>query len=443
MISLYVSNISEDVWPFIQGISDPKARQDEIDENATLSDRDLFTASFNSQFAIITPLPISQSFVNYYHQLFPNKLIAAFHPANHSGQTFLDIINDPQLISQIKNLSLQHDGIQLFSYSSSAQFYQLYRHLKKQGIKVHISQAPKPQSRWIVDFLGSKAGIRQSVDLVSSSTVKCPYGCIANNLSIALNLAKHVYTSNNGVVIKTNKGHSGAGVLLFPRNSDQQAFPASTIRKAFAADKYWRKNNVVVEDFIDIDMNIGGGSPSIEFLIDDDSKVNYLYLGGMRVTKEGVFRGMEIGHQVIPDNYSQQMIEVGHKIANLYASLGYIGYFDIDFIVDKNGTLFITESNVRKTGGTHAYILATQIFGPNFSDQTFVLSNNGQHLTHQHDFNHTHQLLKPLLFDPKTKTGLIIISQNLLSISQFAYVIFAPDKKQALSIEEQAIKLLS
>ncbi len=38
---VYIFNMSEDVWPFICSMSDPHARQFEIDWNANLSERDI------------------------------------------------------------------------------------------------------------------------------------------------------------------------------------------------------------------------------------------------------------------------------------------------------------------------------------------------------------------------------------------------------------------
>jgi hypothetical protein len=40
--TVFLANISEDVWPFINSISGDKAREFEINENSFLSDRDLF-----------------------------------------------------------------------------------------------------------------------------------------------------------------------------------------------------------------------------------------------------------------------------------------------------------------------------------------------------------------------------------------------------------------
>ena len=41
--TVYIFNLSEDVWPFISAMSDPTARKQEIEENADLGDRDLFS----------------------------------------------------------------------------------------------------------------------------------------------------------------------------------------------------------------------------------------------------------------------------------------------------------------------------------------------------------------------------------------------------------------
>ena len=46
-----------------------------------------------------------------------------------------------------------------------------------------------------------------------------------------------------------------------------------------------------------------------------------------------------------------------------YAKAGYRGYYDVDFIAGRGGELFITESNVRRTGGTHVYAVASRLFG--------------------------------------------------------------------------------
>ena len=40
-ITVYIANMSEDVWPFISSISDKKMFEFEIEDNAHLGDRDI------------------------------------------------------------------------------------------------------------------------------------------------------------------------------------------------------------------------------------------------------------------------------------------------------------------------------------------------------------------------------------------------------------------
>ncbi len=439
-----MSNISEDVWPFICDITPKSVRQYEIAENAFLSDRDLFSACFHSRFVLITPYPVSQDLIYYYHTIIPNSLIASLHPQIHTGQLCQDIINDPILIKKIKQLSSDYGTIKLVSVSSSPQFYQLYQYLQKQGIKIKLAQAPKPDSAWTVDFFGSKSGIRQTLNLIKPPpSVSYSPGCIATSPSIALNLVKNLYSKNRGLVIKTNKGHAGAGILIYPPNQHSLTSFIKDLSHHFAAEKYWAKYPIIIEDYIHLDTSLAGGCPSLEYLIHDDGQFEFLYDGGMRVTSDGVFQGMEISQNIIPKKYRQSMISTGHQVAALYSSMGYRGFFDIDFAIDSQKRIFITESNVRKTGGTHVYVLAKKLFGSNFLSKTYILSNNlcpikkGWHLK---PLLHT---LSPLLFNPSTKTGMIVISQNSLAYDRLGYIVFAPDKTSALRIETKAIKLLS
>ena len=51
--------------------------------------------------------------------------------------------------------------------------------------------------------------------------------------------------------------------------------------------------------------------------------------------------------------------------------------------------------------------------------------------------------LQPVLFDKKTKEGMVIASANLLSQGQLAYIIFGQNEKHALEIEAKAHRLLA
>jgi hypothetical protein len=164
----------------------------------------------------------------------------------------------------------------------------------------------------------------------------------------------------------------------------------------------------------------------------------------MRVDEHGFYKGQEMHSSVLPEEVSKKMIKIGLELGYLYSKSGYKGYFDVDFIIDKNKKLFVTESNTRHTGGTHVYRAALNLIGNDFANKTYVLSKNDYSLDGQKlNFTKVHELLKPILFNKISKEGLVIASSNLIKLGMLTYIIFARNKERALDIEQKMGVLLS
>ena len=84
--SIYISNISEDVWPFISAISDSQTKVFEIEENARLADRDLFTNADEENLLLILPSAPEPDFVNYYFNVFGKRQMQILVPKIHTGE---------------------------------------------------------------------------------------------------------------------------------------------------------------------------------------------------------------------------------------------------------------------------------------------------------------------------------------------------------------------
>ena len=61
--TVYIYNMSEDVWPFISSISDRNKRQFEIEENSHLGDRELFANINENSFILLPPEPVKLEFL--------------------------------------------------------------------------------------------------------------------------------------------------------------------------------------------------------------------------------------------------------------------------------------------------------------------------------------------------------------------------------------------
>ena len=445
---VYIFNLSEDVWPFISSMSDPKAKEFEINENANLTDRDLFSIAEETEAIFISPKPIHPELLSYYNSLFGNRKLTILVPKVHTGEICKDILNDPDVFRALQDAANAVRKLTLTSYSSSPQFFHLISELRNRGITIYAPESPDEESAWTVNFFGSKSGIRQ---LAQKSTAvepdfKMPDGLICTGTLDAAKIAANKYVRQNGVVIKTNKGHSGAGVLIFRPGDLPPSYGEckDKIQEMLNKNSYWEKFPIVIEDFISVNAAVAGGFPNVEFKIQKSGKVEYLYYCGLRVLPTGVFKGIEINQDVVSDRVQARIIDTGFFIAEQYAQAGYRGYFDVDFVAARNGEVYVTESNTRRTGGTHVYKTAVELLGKDFMFDSYVLSNNAYALpaSIKPTFAGVHQALSPLLFSKTAKEGVIIISSNLLSQSNLAYIIIGANKRRALEIETKMEELL-
>lgn len=440
--TVYISNISEDVWPFISSISDPYKMNYEIEENAKLSDRDIFSFCDNKNIIFILPKLPDRSFINYYNELFGTKALI-LSPKIHTGEICKDIMRDPELMTILRKYLKSDNKVSFLSYAASTQFAELYQNLTDQGMNLALKESPDFPDLWTVDFFGSKSGIRQfsQISEKDEPDFAMSDGLVISGIENASKVAAKFYLRDKSVVIKTNKGHSGAGILIF-RKGDLPFEYSDCVEKIysiFQTERYWRLFPIIVEKYIEPTYNIGGGFPSIEYKISKNGKANFLYYCAMRVTTAGEFKGVEIHEDVLEDQDSSQIMDTGFYIAEKYSSYGYRGYFDVDFIVAKNGNIYVTESNVRRTGGTHVFCAARYLFGKDFTHDTYTLSNNLFQIRNHNlkDFTSLNEQLEPLMFDRTSGEGLIITSASLLSQNKFGYIIFGKNKHRAYEIEKK------
>lgn len=446
--TVYIFNMSEDVWSFIAAFSDKEAQRLEIEENADLGDRDLFSFCDEENMIFILPHAIDVQFLEYYFHLFGKKNFRFLVPTHHSGIICDDIMHDDAIIDALILAANGLKRLTVKSYTTSQQFINLVSFLRGKGLTIFTPDSPEEEDAWTVNFYGSKSGIRQLAQLsrAAEPDLIMPDGIVVSGIIDASRIAANKYIKEHGVVIKTNKGHAGAGVLLLREGELPLEYGAcqKKILSILKKDDYWRLFPIVIESFISINYAIGGGFPNVEYHIQKNGHVEFLFSGGMRMTKDGNFRGMEINNEVISDQLTARIVDTGFYIAEQYRANGYRGYFDVDFVAAKNGQLYVTESNVRRTGGTHVYTVAEKLFGKDFMYLTYILSNNTYELsqTHEYTFSEMMDILKPIVFDKQTREGLIIISENLLSYHKLAYIIFGKNKKRAYEIESQMEQLL-
>lgn len=446
---IYIYNLAEDAETLVAGMSDKAQKKGEIEEDLGLADHEFFLGKNNK--IIISSEPVLNEFIDYVRKVSGRRQIINLSPKSKNPNLCRAISEDSKffrnLVTIIKSCKKPP---KIVSYATTSNFIELVKQLRKYNLKFITPDLGESHSLWTRDYFGSKSGFRQfiSKEFPHDRLIKMPEGFVTSNPLEAAQIAADIYLKNKGVVIKINRGHAGAGLKIFTPGSLPLKYEETTgyLLKLFSRDRYWRSEPVVVEQLIPVDWKIGGGSPNIELLITPSGMVKKLYACGMRVTSDGVFKGVEAGRGALSSSLECKLEIIGFSIGKKYAKAGYRGSFEVDLVINKKGELFCTESNLRKTGGTFVYDLGVTLFGKNFLNKKFCLSHN----LYFHDnlkkmnFSLLSNVLAPILYPfGKRGEGLVISGVSLLKTGRFGYVIFANSKKTAYTIETRMIKLLS
>jgi hypothetical protein len=445
----YIYNVIEDEWPFISSLADPSKRMSEIRNGEETTDCFFLSIAIETDFVFVSPLQISNEFQSYVKELLKYKNGEVIVPKSKTHLICDDLLMDNASLTTLIEKSKNYKRLVLISYSATEQFYKLKDMLIKLGVNVYTPETPEIESAWTVNFFGSKSGIRQLAQKSSALEPDfiMPDGIICVGKFDAAKIAANKYIKQKGVVIKTNKGSGGNGVLIFRENDLPNNYNEceKKIRSHLNGDLYWENYPIVVEDLINVNTSLSGGYPSIEFKIQKSGRIDMLYYCMMNVTPKGKFYGLDINDDLINERQLAAIIDTGYFIAEQYSTSGYRGHFDIDMIAAKNNKIYVTESNTRNSGGTDVYRVCQKLLGKEFDENYYVISRSKEPINFPENINFEwiYNKLRSILFDKKTNEGLIISSENNLKDKELIYYIVGRNKKNAYSLNNKLKMLLN
>jgi len=443
---IYLYNVVEDEWSFISSLSNPIEQAQEIDSSRTRVDTYFLGYANGQNLLFVSPIKISSDFQRYTKNLTNYKNTQVVVPQAHSHLLCLDLINDKQTLEALITEAKKYQKITLISYAATPEFFQLKQVLINKDLNIYCPEAPEIESAWTVNFFGSKSGIRQLAQ--KSAAVEpdftMPEGVIVVGIYNAAKIAANKYIKQKGVVIKTNKGSSGNGLLIFRENDLPNDYLSceQKLTEILKSEPYWERFPIIVEDLISINYGVANGYPNVEFKIHKSGRIEMLYYCSLAVTKDGAFLGIDIHEDIINDRLSTMIVDTGYFVAERLAAEGYRGYFDIDMIAGKNNKIYVCETNTRNTGGTDIYKLVLRLIGKEFMDERYILSRTHYHLAKAVRFEEILSSLKSLLYNRRNKEGLIINSASRLKQQELIYTIIGKNKRRAYQTEQEVFKIL-
>ncbi|MEY9966758.1 GNAT superfamily N-acetyltransferase [Streptacidiphilus sp. MAP12-16] len=153
-------------------------------------------------------------------------------------------------------------------------------------------------------------------------------------------------------VVKTDYGVGGSGTqVVTPRQLTTMAGVRAVTRRLPAG-------GVLLEDFVD-----GAGPfrpPTFDAVIGADATVHQVGTGAMDI--EGTsYRGVTVGPGAVPEALADTATRFGTAVGRALAADGYRGWYDVDFVAGRDGSLAPTEINLRLTGPAVAFVVQARL----------------------------------------------------------------------------------
>ena len=338
-------------------------------------------------------------------------------PDGMAGSTVEKIIQCPSALERIVTFSGTQKTLQIISWAGTSDMWDLAQHLEAQfGITVTLPETSSEENIWIQQYLDTKHGFRSV-----ASTTFCPKeealpeGFICLDEYEMIGAIKWFLSRNKDCIVKPDKGINGRGILTVDSSHlyDEEEFLA-----VFDAQRpLFAKDPIIVEQRIRQGSN-GNLSPSIEYFIPAKNKGNpiFTYLVNQVFHQDVYFVGNIISKDQYSTPWCPSLFEKGERLARKIQDFGYVGYMDIDCIVDENHNVYFVEINPRRTGGTHIHEIAIQLFGENYLQEVALISNSDLEVKGIKSFDQLYAETIDLLYIPhQTKKGIIFTEANLLS----------------------------
>ncbi len=356
-------------------------------------------------------------------------------PDEITGESIIEkIIQCPAALEKIVAFAGAQKQLQIISYAYTSDIWNLAQYLEgKLNITVFLPETPSQTNLWIPDYLNTKHSFRSITATTFSPEEKTlPEGFICLDEQEMINVIKWFLSQNKDCLIKPDRGMLGKGIIIFEAN---YPYSEDEIRAIFEKQKsIFAEEPIIVEQRIHNSLN-KTLSPSVEYYIPPKSQGNpvFTYLVNQIFHEDVCFVGNIISKSQYSEPWCPSLLEKGDRLAKKVQELGYVGYMDIDCIVDQNHNVYFVEINPRRTGGTHIHEIAVQLFGENYIEEVTLISNANLKVQGIKSFEQLYAATRDLLYTPPQKNqGIIITEANLLSSSgKISALSIGKDKSEA------------
>jgi hypothetical protein len=271
-------------------------------------------------------------------------------------------------------------------------------------------------------------------------------------METSLKVADFFINNSHGIVYKANQGGSGIGVSLFPYSKLAGQFDIAAMRQKVRENPlYTGGDPFIVEQYIPPDFSPHGAFPSVDARVSSNGDIFIEAVNAMIIRhaeSEVEFLGCVVGKGLFTSAQAETLRSFTLTAAQILRSFGYVGWFDIDYILSPNGMITATEANLRSTSIRYMIEIGKRIFGNGF-DAVAALRSNDKYIRRNLlglNYQDIKIVLKNLLYPISGKRRGVIISECMRSKygrGKFGYCIVGANQDDTKHIENKMDDTLS
>ncbi|MFE6844952.1 GNAT family N-acetyltransferase [Streptomyces sp. NPDC057686] len=161
--------------------------------------------------------------------------------------------------------------------------------------------------------------------------------------------------TGESTVLKSEHGVGGSGTTVVTPDRVRAAGGARAVLRALP------RGPLLMEEYVAGPAEPGAPRDlTYDGFVDGAGRVHEVGGAVMDVAGTG-YRGATVGPGVVPAWAQQPLLAFGEAVGRELAAAGYRGWFDVDFVADGAGRLAPTETNLRLTGPSVAFMVAARL----------------------------------------------------------------------------------
>ncbi|WP_406186606.1 GNAT family N-acetyltransferase [Streptomyces sp. NBC_01006] len=161
--------------------------------------------------------------------------------------------------------------------------------------------------------------------------------------------------AGESTVLKSEHGVGGSGTTVVTPDRVRAAGGARAVLRALP------RGPLLVEEYVSGPAGLDEARDlTYDGFVDEAGRVHEVGGAVMDVAGSG-YRGATVGPGVVPAWAEEPLLAFGEAVGRELSAAGYRGWFDVDFVADGAGRLAPTETNLRLTGPSIAFMVAARL----------------------------------------------------------------------------------